>query len=318
MILIIAFIFIFGINISNPIGCNTYDYNIILGENGYKEKYINSSVKDLAKKYATFSELLKDAHVELPVSGNMIPQGITYMKQKVLITAYDDKKERNSVCYVLDNDGFVINTVNLNMKSHVGSIAYDEIHNLIWLPDENGILNAYNSMDFIFRDSVKPLLFFDNVSNGLKYFKNKKQIAFLCVKENHIFIGDFSKTKNGKVKEYKINKSSGVISLEYIKTFTVPARTQSIEFYKKDNKEYILISSSYGRRNKSYIYFFEFDENKMEYLDSEIKKVCLPPLLEQITVKSDELYLIFESGAKKYKNCKERINYICILDLAKM
>lgn len=89
-------------------------------------------------------------------------------------------------------------------------------------------------------------------------------------------------------------------------------------FVKMNNKEYLILSNSYRRRSKSHIYIFEYDENNARYSIENAKKFSLPPLLEQITIKDDRIYTLFESGAKKYSNAIDKIEFICELDVDKM
>ncbi len=289
-------------------------------ETGATENYIDVSVSEILDKYPELENVLTQANIRIPNEDNMIPQGITYLKNNILITAYDGSKKNNSLVYVLDSKGNIINKVDLNNKSHVGGIMYDVDHNLIWIPDENGVLNAYNSEDFLVKQKVSPLYVFDNVSEGLKNFENKSKnlIAFLTIKDNHLFIGNFSKTENILVKEFDIVLNDEKIDLKYIRNFKVPAKTQGIIFVKKNNKDYLILSNSYRRRSKSHIYVFEYNDDINFYSIQNAKKIALPPLLEQITVKNSKIYALFESGAKRYNNAIDKVGFICELDIDKI
>ena len=65
-------------------------------------------------------------------SSNMCPQGLTFAKSYMLLSAYDRKQEENSVLYVLDKTGKkLIVTVALPNKTHAGGITYDGYN--IWV-----------------------------------------------------------------------------------------------------------------------------------------------------------------------------------------
>lgn len=284
------------------------------------EKYIDTSVSEIIDKYPKLDDYLVNANIKIPIEDNMIPQGITVYKNNILITSYDGSKRYNSLVYVLDSKGNIINKVDLNTKSHVGGIVYDENNNLVWIPDNNGVLNAYNSEEFLTKQKVNPVYIFNNISEGLTDFQNKNKylIAFLTLKDNRIFVGNFSITEDIIVKEFDIINNNGNIDLKYIRKFNVPAKTQGMIFVKRNNKEYLILSNSYRRRSKSHIYIFEYDENNALYSIENAKKFSLPPLLEQITIKDDRIYTLFESGAKKYSNAIDKIEFICELDVDKM
>lgn len=284
------------------------------------EKYIDDSVSEILDKYPELDNVLTNASIRIPIEDNMIPQGITYMNNNILITAYDGRNKSNSLVYVLDFKGNVINKVDLGNKSHVGGIVYESDNDLIWIPDDNGILNAYNSEDFLVKQIVSPLYVFDDVSEGLRDFenKNKNLIAFLTIKDNHIFIGNFSITEDILVKEFEIVSSDEKVDLKYIRNFKVPAKTQGMTFVKKGDKEYLVLSNSYRRRSKSHIYVFDYNDDTDFYSIDNAKSIILPPLLEQVVVKNNKIYALFESGAKKYNNAIDKIEFICELDIDKM
>lgn len=279
---------------------------------------INDSVLNLLDKYPDFKKVLKAANMEIPLMNKFIPQGITLMEDDILITGYYANGKK-SKCYVLNKDGEIINTVELDTNSHVGGIAYDDKNKLIWLPDNNGVLNAYNSEDFITKDKVKAMYKFDNVSDELVDFenKNKKLIAFLTIDEDYIYIGNFFKEKRSIVKKYKIIPNNNLISLEYINSFEVPAKTQSIAFFNKEEIKYIIFSNSYRRRSSSYIRVDAYREDLDVYDGSKIE-IELPPMLEQVAVNGNNLYLLFESSASKYPNAIDKLDRICLLDLKKL
>lgn len=291
--------------------------DMMVSNNG---SYIDTSVSNIMSKYPDMNDMLVQANIKIPKYKDMIPQGLSIMNDVYLITAYDENKNNNSVCYVINKSGDVINIVDLNTKSHVGGIIYDDKNNLIWIPDNNGILNAYRSEEFLTKTKVTSKYAFDNISDGLVDFqnKNKNLIAFLTIKDNHLYIGNFSINESILVKEFDIISNDEKISLKYIRNFNVPAKTQGMLFYKKDNKDYLIISNSYRRRSKSHIYVFEYDENNNNYLVDNAKEITLPPLLEQITINNNRIYALFEAGAKRYENGIDRIEFICSLDLKKI
>lgn len=279
----------------------------------------DEELKRIVNKYGDFNNVINEGNIKLPIFDDMVPQGITLMGDYILITSYDNLGKKNSVIYVLDKEGTLINKVILDNKSHVGGISYDKDNKLIWLPGDDGVLLAYESEDFINRKNVKYKYKFNNVSDELKDFlnDNKKLIAFLTIDDGHIYIGNFSKDSKSIVKKYEIINNGEEVYLKYKNKFNVPAKTQSITFKNIGNKKYMIMSNSYTRRKSSYIKVFEYSEEISDYA-RETRSIELPPMLEQIVVDNNNLYIIFESNAKKYSNCLEKIGYICILDIYKI
>lgn len=279
---------------------------------------INENIYALLEKYPVLKNFLIEANIKIPLMNKFIPQGITLMQNYFLITGYYESDNYSKV-YVLNNLGEIINTVELDMKSHVGGIAYDKVNDLIWLPDVDGILNVYKAENFLLNKKVKKLKSFNNVGKGLIDYldKNKNLIAYVAMDGEYLYIGNFYKTKECLVKKYKVSFNHKV-RLKYIDSFYLPKKVQGITFYERNNEKYLIVSSSFNRRTRSNIYIYKYDEKKKEYNSSIIRQIELPPMAEQLDIKDDKLYIIFESSASKYPNAQDKVDRILVLDLNKM
>lgn len=264
--------------------------------------------------YPDAMDVIKTGNLKLPVPEHMVPQGITKVGSYTLITAYDEQKKVYSECYIIDDDGNEVNSITLDIKSHVGSIAYDSVNNLVWIPDSKGSLNAYDFNDILKEKEVHAKY---RVDIGIN-LKNKFSdgIDYLCVDGNLLYAGNFSQNGKGIVRKYSIEWTQGNISLKFINDFLVPSQVQGISFYHRDNQDYMIISQSFGRNNDSNLIVFKYEENVRDY--NEGKSIKLPPLLEQNAVYGKDLYIIFESGAKKYRDGKSKIDCVCVLDIEKI
>ena len=260
--------------------------------------------------------MIQEAFVQIPILNNFIPQGITLVDGNYFITDYYET-HKNSSCYIIDELGKIINIVELDTNSHVGSVSYDKKRKLLWIQDNNWILNAYSVSDFYNKKEVKTLYTFDYVSQDLIDFQdnNKNLIAYLCVDNDYIYIGNFFIDYDCIVKKYQIIDIDGNLLLNYVNKFNVPKRTQSIDLFDYNQKKYMLLSQSYGRRNPSYLYLYEYKENRNVYSNTELKKIKMPPMLEQISVYNNLLYLLFESNASKYWNCSEKVEFVLAISL---
>lgn len=282
----------------------------------FSKKLIDDNTLNILNNYLDLKLAVKEANVRVPTSNGFIPQGITLVGSNYFITGYYET-HKNSSCYIVDELGDIINIVELDTNSHVGSISYDKKRNLLWIPDNDGILNAYNSTDFLEKKEVHALYKFDYVSQGLSDFQNssKKLIAYLCVDGDYIYVGNFFIDYECTVKKYHIVDNDEGIILNYVNKFKLPKRTQSIVFVEYNERKYMLLSQSYRRRNSSYLYVYQYDESKEKYSGMELKKIEIPPMLEQISVYNNSVYLLFESNASKYWNCPEKIEFIITINL---
>ncbi len=284
---------------------------------------LSKDVITLLDKYPDMATTIHKSNIKIPELEHMIPQGLTLTKEHIIITAYDKKGETNSKCFVLTKTGKLVNIVTLDNSSHVGAIAYDKENALFWIPENDGRLNAYNVDEFYTKQEVIPKYSFDYVGDKLKNYENKLKnlIAYLTIKDNKLYLGSFDDKEKGLVKVYEIIKDDlGEITLNHLKEFKVPPQVQGIEFYESKEETYMLLSCSYGRFNPSYLHIYKYEEEIQDYGNSLIQRVTLklPPMLEQTTKTQNHLYALFESKAKEYDNCLEKIGYICVFDLDKI
>ncbi len=297
-------------------------------ENNNEIEYINKfnnviddNIINLSNDYPLFVNNLTNANIKMPIIDNMIPQGLAITNDNYIVTYYDELQETSSLVDLLDFEGKIINEKKLNNKSHVGGIAYDSKRKLVWIPGENGILNVYSYNDFYNDEKLIPQYVFTNLSDDLINYKNKneREISFLTINEDKLYIGSFSLKNSGKIKEYQIDDNNSNIKLTFIKEYSSLNYIQGMTFYNLNDKQYLILGLSYGRNNNSQIYIYEFDENKNSISEmNNIKEIILPPLLEQVTVKDNYLYLIFESGSKKYQNNLIIISEICVMNINRL
>jgi hypothetical protein len=115
-------------------------------------------------------------------------------------------------------------------------------------------------------------------------------------------------------------------------TLSVPDRAQGMVV----TDDFIFLSLSYGRRNRSSIEIFrnplvekphrivptsKGEEGPLWFLDGKnhIRSIDLPPMAENITIINGQLAVLFESGAKKFKWFgKKPLDYIILLDLEEL
>lgn len=266
-----------------------------------------------------------DTGIEIPIVEKMVPQGLTYTDDYFLVSAYDYAKKDDSCIYVLDKEGFLVNVCSLNNKAHVGGIAYNSDNNLVWVTGLDGHVNAYRLNSIINRKSVSPIYSELDVGNGLDNYKYPflNSASFLTIKDDRLFVGNFSLTNQGIVKEYdiSIDEETRVLSLEYVRKFSIPNKVQGLSFYEKDGNEYIIFSRSYGKNCSSILQIYSYDEKIDNYNDKDLISVSLelPAMLEQTTVIDNYLYSIYESGAEPYLcNNREPVTDLRVTDLYKM
>lgn len=274
--------------------------------------YVNSP-------YSAFYDCLVNDEMEIPIENSMVPQGITLLDDYVLTTSYDYTNEQNSIVYVLNRQGELLHTCHLYNHAHVGGIAYDKEHDLVWICGTNGCIDAYATSSILNKKIATPTYSQLDVGNGLPNYKNPfaNSVSYLTLYNNELFVGNFSLTGPGNVKRYgiSIDPETKVLTLSFHGSFQVPTKVQGLTFYEKGEDTYILLSRSYGKYFPSVLQIFNYDENISSY-NEELPSISyeLPSMLEQVTAEGNALYTIFESAAKPYENALDPVKNICVLN----
>lgn len=250
------------------------------------------------------------------VLNTFVLQGICLIDDYVFITAYDDKREQNSKIMIF-KDKKLEHETNLNTKSHVGGICFDNIHNIIWITDSRGTISGYEYEDIIKNDKAYPKYKKIKVINEHINIYGNNATAFITYFNNKLYVGNYHKRKYSAIIEYNI-QDNGLIDLDSYRVIKGLDFVQGIFFYEDGDNTYLLASSSFILK-KSLIKIFNYND-KITDLSKEvaIASYKMGPMLEQIAIdKNKILYAVFESNALKFKKYRLKNNDIELYDLAK-
>lgn len=267
--------------------------------NSYISSYYDVLLDDITNEY-----VLVDERVNYVPQNNYVPQGIALVGDYVLTSNFDYYKDKNSMICVIDKDGKLVHKCMLDHDAHVGGIAYDEVNGLLFVTGYSGYILAYDIEDILHKDKVTAKYSNINVGDGLSNYVYPwmNSASFISIHDNELLVGNFSLRNTGKVKRYKYSIVEDEINLEYVSSFKIPDMVQGITFYKKDDKEYIIFSRSYGRDCPSVMQIFRYSEDIKNYRDEKLvsSSLRLEPMLEQITSRDNNIYALYESNARPY------------------
>ncbi|MBE6145949.1 MAG: hypothetical protein E7171_04935 [Firmicutes bacterium] len=267
--------------------------------NSYISSYYDVLLDDITSEY-----VLVDERVNYVPQNNYVPQGIALVGDYFLTSNFDYYKDKNSMICVIDKDGKLVHKCMLDHDAHVGGIAYDEVNGLLFVTGYSGYILAYDIEDILHKDKVTAKYSNINVGDGLSNYVYPwvNSASFISIHDNELLVGNFSLRNTGKVKRYKYSIVEDEIKLEYVSSFKIPDMVQGITFYKKDDKEYIIFSRSYGRDCPSVMQIFRYSEDIKNYRDEKLvsSSLRLEPMLEQITSRDNNIYALYESNARPY------------------
>lgn len=250
---------------------------------------------------------------------SMTPQGLAVTEDYLLVTAYCHTNTHNSVIYIIDKKTHeFVKEIVLRNKSHVGGIAYDTIHNNIWISCmSRGIpqvtaITLDQLKNYRFQDDYQPISY----SQSYDLYAITRN-SFLTYYNNALYIGYYTSNSASVLEEYDITEdgtlqtstvddatiTTGQLGVDSLTPLALPSgmrviteRAQGVAFYKNR----ILTSHSYGVLPGSLKVF----PNSLQMLLEEgtmLQKIRFPSKLEQIYVDGDDLYVLFESAAYGYR-----------------
>lgn len=295
-------------------------------------------IKDIKLgKYNRFFNSVRGLDFKIPSLGAYIPQGFITYKNYVIISAYLSKnyhKGINSCLFIISNKGIMLKKVELVgcPNVHLGGIAYDYFNHLLWICDAKAYISCYDFNEVIdLNDNfiLEKRFTFDIGNIGSRTFN----ASYLTYFDGKIYVGTFTsdKSKYGIVKSFNI-LLDGTVDLNSILEFHVSYYVQGLSFFHKDGNDYIVTSSSWGRKNDSLIEVFLYTGEGRDYASRGLKKnvnglvgtQIMPCMIEQINIKviggKVLLLSLFESLAFHFNYDPNNrptsvIDYICTNDL---
>lgn len=282
--------------------------------------YSNFKTSPAYKNYSQFKSLynatyttvmpgMKNTNVNGTNCTTMVPQGICFAKDYMLVSAYDSLEKCNSVLYVISNTDTknrkFVATLVLPVKSHVGGIAFDGSY--VWITNNGKKVSSIKYTTLV--SKINAAKANSNKSTSIAFTTTCSvltQSSFMTYYDGRLWVGEFKEKGAGDGNMYAYTISSDRKKLTKKYRMTVPDRTQGVCF--KDG--YLVVSRSYSRKPTGKTYISQLRVYKPSFSspakDGLIKKnscrktITLPPMVEGLVVGSTYMYSIYESCATKY------------------
>lgn len=227
---------------------------------------------------------------------DMIVQGFTKAGSLLVVSAYSHSGERNSILYVMNLKGKLQKTVDLGFKAHTGGIAYDELHDLLWVTGPEGKVYAVSWTEILneaYEGEIRV-----NFDAGLVNHNGSKVASYLTLFEGELFVGSYVNGGPGLLNRYDL---TDVENPKLLSAVTIPERIQGVTFKRNalTGECCMLLSQGYQTED-SRLLKFSYDGQACIY-DTPVETYVLPEGAEQILVTARGMYLLFESSARPYR-----------------
>lgn len=296
---------------------------------------------ELTEEYPDFFKDFSESFIIPGLYEGLIPQSICYEESNGIFIIggyYEDAALPSVLISVNAADGEFISYHQIKnidgsfYYGHAGGLACSDKYLFVTSESECRViaLSSYFSAK-----STEPVKFESN-------FKLNTKGSFATCSDGVLWIGDFIESSDKAKKSVekittlksgetfyaycegyvledglpsvsKINNASDGYIPDYM--LAVPEQVQGIAFTESGKT---VFTTSYGRRKDSCIYIFkdvlnservgtlDFDGNEVDLYacsnDLLERKITAPPMAEGITKAHDGLYMLFESGAAKYRS----------------
>lgn len=227
-------------------------------------------------------------------SNAQCPQGMCFTDDFVFITCYSFEDECLGEFMVFDIEtGEYLITLGMDEDSHLGGIAFDGEN--VWVCNSSNKTIERISYDFIHLMAKENKGEVIDATNLVDVYKVKNIPSCITYHNGRIWIATHHKWRTSSMVAYYYNK--GKDELVPLSTYTIPTQVQGVAFSETGE---IYLSSSYGRRNSSYIRKYDSVIAMTTKVNEPSVVIEMPPGSEEIDIYNDGLYVIFESAAEKY------------------
>lgn len=259
---------------------------------------------------------MKNTNVAEFACSSMVPQGLTFAGKYVLISAYDYKKQDNSVIYVMNkNTKKLLTTIILPNKTHAGGLAYDGKN--VWICQSTTLRSIPFATIKAAAVAKKPYL---EISAYATKNELGQQAATVTYYKNLLWVASYTESGKGYLGSYRIDNKASKPALTLCNRIKVTNRIQGIAFTSNGR---LILSRSCQTNSSKRGYMHRLDIYKPNLSNASSgkiklgklkKKIDMPSMNEEIAISGKYLYVSFESSY--FGAASKRVDRICAFKVA--
>lgn len=227
-------------------------------------------------------------------SESQCPQGVCLTNEFVLITSYSAEDDCMGELMVFDRkSGEYMITLGMDENSHLGGIAFDGDN--VWLCNSHEKEIERISYDFIQTMAYQNKGEVVDARDVVDCYKVKNSPSCITYYGGRLWIATHTRLMESQMYAYYYKSIEN--KLNPLSSFKIPAKVQGVAF---DPSGGVYLSTSYGRSSSSYLYQYNSVGEMSAHPKYPAKTIELPPCSEELDVREDMLYVLFESAGEKY------------------
>ena len=231
---------------------------------------------------------------EISVPSEKYPQGICFSDKYVFITLYSAKKDDLGIIMIFSSktQEYLL-SLGMDAQSHLGGITYDG--ESIWVCNSSKMSIERISLKFIEKAIWEYKGKFLDVRNIVDSYAVNVIPSCISFYDNKLWIATHAKQSNSQMISYTFHASDNRLYFDDI--YQIPSKVQGVVF---DENGRVLLSTSYGRRNSSYLKIYNSLDEMSKNVSKYMKSIEMPPCSEGLDIYDGKLYILFESASEKY------------------
>lgn len=286
----------------------------------------------------TFMESSIEGPIVPALNQNAIPQGIAYLEEKnwIIISYYREEEQPSLLAIVDAESGRMVKALYLAHRDstpyvgHAGGVTVSRKHiwvssdrNAYWIPIED-VIEAENESQvkfggFIATDTRAS---FTTYGNGILWVGEYAQGTDYPTEESHYLINREGVEHRAWAAGFRLDEETdrlrssadaGALPATPDYIISLPDRVQGMHML----QDRVWLSRSYGRNNAGTLSEYKLDMKEKPHLTAAIGEQDvpvwfldgqnvtvqheIPPMSEGIVEHGAKMYILFESGAAKYK-----------------
>lgn len=222
----------------------------------------------------------------------IIPQGICSAGDYLVTSSYNEQSDRAGCLFLFDvRTKEYLATLGVFPGSHLGGITFDGENLWICHSDKNMLQRIpYHYLQAIGRSASKQFI---DISMEADLYPVNNSPSCITYYRGRLYVATFQLLFRSEMKGYRYQ--DGVLLEENV--YPIPPLVQGVAFTEKGE---IFFSTSYGRRNSSYLKRYANLAELARDTGAPNLILEMPPCSEEICTDGEKLWVLFESAALKY------------------
>lgn len=221
-------------------------------------------------------------------------QGLCYTPDYILMTAYSESESEHGSLMVFDKEtGEFLVTLAMKRNSHLGGVAFDGKN--VWICHSQDKTLERLSYSWVSQIAKSGAKYYVDVSGITEQYPIANSPSCITCFGDRIWVATHEVLFNGEMVSYSFDEE--IRELLPICEYKIPKCVQGIAF---DENGSVYFSTSYGRKNSSYLKAYVSLLELEKSLEHPAVEVEMPPCSEEVVYEEGTLKILFESASEKY------------------